>query len=83
MRNWFGEELVPQMRVILAAYYGDPITGFRELARRGWFDDAVEEWHAAPEGTTVAELMLHEHLGLTWEEYRLVFAPTKWPPQPL
>lgn len=32
-------------------------------------DDLVEEWHEAPEGSEIAKRQLHEHLGMTWEEY--------------
>lgn len=74
-RNWFAEDVVPQMRVILACYYGNPAIGFRALAARGWFDNAVEEWHAAPQGSSVGQAPLHAHLGLTWAEYRAIFSP--------
>lgn len=31
---------------------------------------AIAEWHDAPEGSPIAEKQLHEHLGMTWDEYR-------------
>lgn len=30
----------------------------------------VAEWHAAPIGSPAAQVDLHEHLGMTWEQYR-------------
>jgi hypothetical protein len=34
-------------------------------------DDFVGSWHDAKEGTAVANLSLHDYLGMTWNEYRL------------
>jgi hypothetical protein len=34
-------------------------------------DDWVSEWHGAGEGTDLAELPLHDHLGMTEAEYAL------------
>lgn len=48
-------------------------------------DDWVEAWHAAPDGTAAARRQLHEHLGLTPDQYRAWVAdPAAWPlPSPL
>lgn len=43
-------------------------------------DDWVEAWHVAPDGTAASRRELHEHLGLTWEQYRAWVAdPESWP----
>ncbi len=34
-------------------------------------DDWVEQWHAAPSGDPVADLELHEFLGIPWDSYKL------------
>ena len=31
----------------------------------------AEAWHDAPDGSPIAQLELHDYLGLTWDEYRL------------
>lgn len=33
-------------------------------------DDLVEEWHTAPDGSRLAALDLHEHLGMTHQDYK-------------
>lgn len=33
-------------------------------------DQLVAEWHDAPESSPIARRELHEHLGMTWDEYR-------------
>lgn len=35
------------------------------------FDDYVSSWHAADASDPIANMALHEYLGLSWEDYRL------------
>lgn len=34
-------------------------------------DNFVALWHEAEEGASIAQLSLHDYLGMTWEEYSL------------
>lgn len=41
------------------------------------YEDWVDAWHDAPEGSALAQMELHEFLGLSFEEYKqVVIEPT-------
>ena len=49
-------------------FLDDVLAGFAEPDD---IDGYVDAWHEAPDGSPAAKHELHEHLGLTWDEYRL------------
>lgn len=70
-----GETCVPGMPMSCgdahtAGHCARPAPAAGDTAGQDDYAAKIAEWHDAPEGSDIAAKPLHEHLGMTWEQYQ-------------
>lgn len=70
-RDRTAELLLQETRRQVLTAFGVDEDGKTNLSRVFAAEALIAEWHYAPKGSDIAKRQLHEHLGMTWEEYKV------------